>query len=256
MRESLLPLIRARSEALDKPLAPMATWLAAGRSGSIGAPTKLPDRHVVFERGEPADTAYLLMKGAIEIVQRNADGNALVVKILVAPTLFGVIELVSDEQTYLETTKVLGGATMVAMNLPQFRNTLDSDNRLAFECLSDVARAFCVTARFEGAVLEPTEVLLANLLLAYADVFGVPDTEGGVRIELKRSQADFAQGIGAGERSVNRVLSRFIDDRLIDKVRARYVLRQLEPLRALAGDRLGSLVHRAGPTQAGPARSR
>lgn len=175
----------------------------------------------MFERGDPARTAFLLLEGAVEIVQRSVEGSALVVKILVAPTLFGAIELVGDETEYLEAAQVLGGATVVPMSRARFRRELQGNAAQAFECLSDVSRAFCVTARFEGAVLEPTEVLLANLLLAYADVFGVPDDDGGVRIELKRTQADFAQAIGAGERSVNRVLSRFIDDGLLEKRRAR-----------------------------------
>jgi CRP-like cAMP-binding protein len=231
----------------------MREWMARGRSGDLGVSQRLADRHVVFERGDEARTAYLLLEGAVEIVQRSAEGNALVVKILVAPTLFGAIELVGHETEYLEAAQVLGGATVVPMGRAPFRHVLQSDAALAFECLSDVARAFCVTARFEGAVLEPTEVLLANLLLAYADVFGVPDDDGGVRIELKRTQADFAQGIGAGERSVNRVLSRFIDEGWLAKRRARYVLINPEPLRELAGDRLGSLVHRVGPVDgAGP----
>ena len=43
-------------------------------------------------------------------------------------------------------------------------------------------------------------------MLSYAQVFGT-ETDEGVRIGLRRSQADLADAIGGGERSVNRRLA-------------------------------------------------
>ena len=60
----------------------MRAWSDLCASQALGHTTDGRDRVVLFEKGAPADHAYLLAHGAIEILQPGADGMSVVVKIL------------------------------------------------------------------------------------------------------------------------------------------------------------------------------
>jgi CRP-like cAMP-binding protein len=197
---------------------------------------------VLFEKGAPADHAYLLAHGAIEILQPGADGMSVVVKILQAPTLFGAIEAFGEEPLYLETVRCLGKVRVVRMTSARLRQVALDNPRAGYEALLDVARAFCVAARLEPARLAQTDTLLANALLAYVDVVG-EERDGARFMTVKRTQSDLAAAIGAGERSVNRILSAWLDAGVVVKRDARYGVVDRAFLENLAGDLLGSLVH-------------
>lgn len=216
------------------------------RQGALGLPQHRKDREIVFSRGDPADAAFFLRDGCIEILQTSDDGKAALQKILIGPTLFGAIECLGDAPAYLETVRVLEQANAVRVPRARFLELLREDNAASYECLRDVGRAFCVAAQLEPARLFGTDVQLAAVLVAYADACG--DAEDGVvRLRVKRTQEDLAQAIGGGERSVNRFLADWRARGLVDKVDARYVLHDLDALKEIAGPLLGALVHRAPP---------
>ena len=220
----------------------MQAWLRAAETGVLGRPIDAPDRRAVFERNDPTKKTYFLSGGAMEIFQRSADGLSVVVKILVAPTLFGQIEPLANMSAYLESVRVAGGARFYAISPDAFKSLVRSDAALGFECLVDMSSAFCVSARYEPSRMFDTEALLANLVVSYARIFG-ENVGDGTRISLKRSQADLAEAFGAGERSVNRILAEWKNTNLIVKSRGCYVLKNTSALEKKAGDLLGSLIH-------------
>ena len=107
----------------------------------------------------------------------------------------------------------------------------------------DIGIAFTGSARFEPSRLFSTDVLLATLLLSYADVFG-SKTDNGARINLKRSQAKLAEAIGASERSVNRLLIQWKEQGLVTKASGHYEILKPAEMEALAGELAGTMVHR------------
>ena len=220
----------------------MQSWLERAEAGALGNPTKKSDREVVFERHDPARDVFLVREGAVEIFQRTAEGFSTVVKILAAPSLFGHGEALSDEALYLESTRLVGDGRLHRMDKEKFIAMVKSDAALGYECLVDTCAMFMVSARFEPARMLETEALLANLLLSYAAVAGRVD-EDGVRLELRRTQDDLAQAIGAAERSVNRVFARWKRDDLVIKKEGKYTLRSPRALVDIAGELLGSLTH-------------
>jgi len=220
----------------------MQAWLNVAREGRLGPVIEVGDREVVFEREDAADNTCFLADGAVEIIQRSPEGFGVVVKILVGPTLFGQIEPLAGELEYLESVRAAGGARYYAMDRASFIATVREDGQLSFECLTDMSTAFCVAARYEPAQLFETEVLLANLMLSYAHVFGT-ETDEGVRIGLRRSQADLADAIGGGERSVNRMLAGWKAEGVVKKTKGHYILLDTAALEGKAVDLLGSLVH-------------
>lgn len=220
----------------------MNRWQALAESGALGRAADHADRAVVLRKGAPAAAASVLVDGAVEILQPGADGDSVLVKILVAPTLFGVIELIGDEPLWLEDVRVLGGARLVEVPKARFLDLVATDPAASYECLRDVGRAFCVAARHEPSRLFSVEALLANTLLAYVDACG-ERWDGGQRLRVKRTQADLAAAIGKSERAVNTALSAWREQGVVDKTDGRYIVHRREVLEGIAGELLGSLVH-------------
>jgi CRP-like cAMP-binding protein len=219
------------------------TWRRLALSGQLGKPRKLRDRAVLFSRGEPARRAYLLFEGAHEVVQESEDGLSVVLKVVTPMTVPGSVELIAGEPEYLETIRIAGGATMFELDAAAFFGVVERSPKALSESASDVAQCFCGAARYEASRLFEADVVLATLLCAYAEVFGA-QTSAGVRIELKRSQADLAAATGATERSVNRILAEWQKLKLVSKDAGRYTVHDLGALQRKSGPLDGSLVHR------------
>jgi CRP-like cAMP-binding protein len=202
-----------------------------------GPRKKFADAEYLFRKGEPARHAYVLESGAIEILQDDPNGSALVVKILAAPNLFGVIEVLGGEARYLETVRALGDSSVLALSRQAFVSLLRRSGEASFACLINTACAFCLSARFEPTHLASSEQKLANYMASLFDLWGE-------RLPFKRGQDDFASATGISERNVNRLLTRLQTDGIVRKHEGRYELLDGARLRALAGELYGSLVFR------------
>jgi len=221
----------------------MKRWTTLFDEGRFGLPRRCADRDVVFARGDVAAHAWVLRRGAVEILQPLDDGRAVLVKLLVGPCLFGVIEQLGGATHYLETVQVLGNADVVSIDSATFSTMLKTDAARSYECLVDVGTAFCVAARQESARLQPLEAQVASVLLAWADATGEA-TSTGIRLGVKRSQEDIAAAVGCSERSVTRVLADWKEHHVVDKSGGRFTLVDVERLRTQAGVLHDSLVHR------------
>lgn len=222
----------------------MKQWTALFAKGRFGLPERLADRHVVFTRGDAANAVYFLRKGAVELLHGAADGRAVMVKILVGPCLFGTIELLGNAREALETVRVLDSAEVVRIEQAAFFALVQSDVKLAYECLVDVGSAFCVAAQLEPARLFSLEAQVAAVLLAYGDAIGEHTPQGAVRLRVGRSQEDLAASIGASERSITRFLADWKKEGVIDKRAGRMFLLDVPRLEEMAGALRNSIVHR------------
>jgi CRP-like cAMP-binding protein len=221
----------------------MKTWYALAARGELGHPQSLVDRRVLLNRGDDARKVFLLAEGAVEVFQENDAGASVVVKVVTAPTLLASPEVVAGEAQYNASIRGLGRAQLYAIERNRYLQLLRSDPSAAFESMRDISIAFAGAARFESSRLFSTEALLAALLLTYGKVFGQPSGEG-MRITLKRSQADLAAAVGAAERSVNRVFKDWQAAGWVIKTRGRYVLVDEPVLARLAGELTTGLLHR------------
>ena len=225
----------------------MDAFFKLARTGRLGPVGVHADASRIFERGEPATHAYYLEHGAVEIVQSGEQGAEVVVKILVGPALFGTIEILGDEAAYLESVRSLGAARVYRVARSPFIQLLLDNQRLALDVATDMSRAFCTAARFEPSRVHEADVLLANLLVAYADVFGHASANV-VELRIKRTQDALAAAIGASERQVNRLISDWRDAGKLDKRAGYYVLLDYRFFTTLAAELSRSLVHGFAPT--------
>lgn len=204
---------------------------------------RFDDGVVIFAAGQPLPGVFEVQRGAVQVWQSNADGAALVVKLLGPGAFFGSIEALGDEDTALESVSALGDVVVERHELAAFRALVAADHAMCLRVLKDTARAFCGVARFEPAHLASLEQRLAALLLAWRVVVGEHDGANGCRLRVKRSQAALAEAVGATERGVHKVLTSLGERGLVDRHEGRLRLLDVAALQAIAGGLERGLVH-------------
>ncbi len=220
----------------------MEAWQKLAAAGGAGRIERAAPGRMIFGSGDAATEAFVLLEGCVEVVHLLDDGRSLVVKLLVAPTLFGAIEVLAGEPLYLESVRPLVGSRLCRLPAATVRSLHEQYPALARETLIDTATAFCAAARAEPGTVATIDALLARLFLAYVDLFGAR-VPAGVRIGLRRTQHDFAGSVGASERQVQRLLVDWKRRGLIGKSNGYYVVRKEAALGDIAGPLAGSLIH-------------
>jgi CRP/FNR family transcriptional regulator len=228
---------------VSAPPQPLDRWSALQATGALGIATVAEDRFVVARRGEGAHAFWFHAAGALEVFQPGADGRSYLARLLIAPNVICLKECLAGEESYLQTVRVLERATLVRVERARALELLMAHPALSLRTLVEVSRAFCGAARLEANRLHSTESLLAHVLLAYIEACGEP-WDRAVRMRVKRTQADLAECIGANERSVNRILTSWKSDGLVDKRDARYFVTDRARLGELVEEGALALVHR------------
>jgi CRP-like cAMP-binding protein len=221
---------------------PVARWGDLQAQGALPRAIEHEDGHVLSRRGEEAVAFWILVEGALEVFQPSPDGRSYLARILLPTSIACLKECLANESAYLQTVRVLERARVVRLSRAEGAAILQAHPALCLQTLVEVSRAFCGAARLEANRMHKADSLLANVLLSYTSACGEP-WDGGVRMRVKRTQSELADCVGSNERSVNRLLSSWKDDGLIDKKDARYLVKDRQRLAALVEDDLLALVH-------------
>ncbi len=221
----------------------MDNWHKLISGEEIGEAISYSPKSTIFSSGDKLESAYVLTEGVIEIVHPMEDGRVVMIKMLAAPTFFGAIEVPADIGHALEAVRCLTPVTVLKISRSRFSDLLKTEPMLAYEVLVDTCTTFSRTARAEAGRLFDSDQRLAGLISAYVELFGVELGQGQWRIELKRSQSDFADVLGLSHRHVKRVFSQWKNDGLLIKDSGFYIACDLRFFINLAGPLADSMVH-------------
>lgn len=197
------------------------------------------------------DTAFfVLLSGSVKVLYRNPDGYQVVVKLLAAPAVFGEMECLAGIP-YLESVAALETAQALVIPRDAFLAALDTSHRLTRNLLGDVSARLCIAAQNERALaFNPVETRLASLLLTYLDMYGLP-VEQGSKIRIPLTQDDLANALGVARRSITRVVTRWLKDRVLIKERGHFIIADCQALQRVTdpellgiGYSLGEALHR------------
>jgi CRP-like cAMP-binding protein len=188
---------------------------------------------VVFVQGEQGERCFAIAAGAVKISAYHSDGREAVLAMLGPGDVFGELSPFDEaprsaDATAAEDTELLsldGEALREAIRRhPQIGlallRVLSQRLRLANESFQDVA-FFDVGGR------------VARRLADLADAHGVPHDDG-VLIDAPISQERLAQMIGATRESVNKALAALTRRGLVSRVGRRYLVSDVDALRARA----------------------
>ena len=190
-------------------------------------------RESVVEKGDRARELFVLLRGRAKVLTRGAEGTDTALNVMGPGQVFGEVALL-DGQPRSATVIALEECEVAVIDLQAFRDFLAASPSVAFELLGVLARRVReLSARLEDRAFLDVPARLAKQLLWLAENHG-ERTAVGAQIEVRLSQQELGELIGATRESVNKHLSEWTRNGVLKQVRDRIELLDLDALRAAA----------------------
>ncbi len=201
--------------------------------GSVARSLTLPSREELFHRGDPGSQVYVVVSGRLKAFTTSDAGDDVVFDILKPGDVLGEVALLS-EGPRTATVVTLDPCELLAVDRRDFLDFLRRHPELALQLL----RILAARLRHMSELVEDTLFLnlplrLAKKLASLAQSCGEATPEG-VRIDLKLSQEEWGDLVGATRESVNKQMRSWVDEGLISLDRGFVTIHHLEELERLA----------------------
>ncbi|HXW77381.1 MAG TPA: Crp/Fnr family transcriptional regulator [Candidatus Eremiobacteraceae bacterium] len=189
---------------------------------------------VLVYEGDPGDALFIVISGNVAVTRVSNDGKETILSILKEGDFFGEMGVL-DASPRSATIKALRDAEVAILARKDF---LDLLGRNPHMCLSLVgalsARLRATNQAIQANAYQDIRTRLASLLLNLERNFG-EKVDGGTRLSLRLTNQEMANMIGTTRETVNRMLNKFWDEKLIDMRTANIVVVDHARLQAMLG---------------------
>ena len=190
-------------------------------------------RETIVTKGDPANEFYVLLRGRAKVTAQGKEGADTAINVMGPGEVFGEVGIL-DGQPRSATVTTLEECEMAVVDKRAFHGLLASSPPVAIRLLAVLAgRIRELTIRVEDRAFLDVPARLAKQLLWLAGNHGT-ETNSGVRIELKLSQQELGDFIGATRESVNKNLR--------DWARSGFIKQERDCLEILDPDALRSIA--------------
>lgn len=219
----LLKKVPLFSEFSDEDLAAIAALMQGRRYAKHAV--------LVYE-GDPGDSLYIVVKGNVAVTRVSNEGKESILSILKEGDFFGEMGVL-DASPRSATIKALGDVEVALLARKDFVELLGRSPQMALRMVLTLsARLRATNQAMQAASYQDIRTRLASLLLNLAKNFG-ERAEGGTRLTLRLTNQEMANMIGTTRETVNRMLNRFWDEKLIDMRTANIVITDPDKLQAI-----------------------
>jgi CRP/FNR family cyclic AMP-dependent transcriptional regulator len=173
------------------------------------------ERHnQVFRIGEPTTHIYVVLEGRIKIYRRRRAGRQVTLAFLKPGDVFGEHALTAGA-VHEQGAEALETATIGALAAGEFRVLVEQKPVLALRVLQNLGQQKALLERkIADLVFKDVPTRMAEVLLGLAEDSGEACTHG-FALELRITQQDLADLIGATRPAVNATLKQFRERGLI-----------------------------------------
>lgn len=174
-----------------------------------------PKRNILFHRGEPATSVYLVVKGKVKLVLTNEEGREVVVNLLHAGDLFGLVPAV-DGGPQLATAITAGASRLAKFPGDAFLEWMMRGPETSATLLRILGRRLREAYQRIGehALLGVKERLWLTLL-DIAELEGRQDPGSEEIVFTRPTHEELAQRIGSSREVVTRVLKELLDSEVL-----------------------------------------
>ena len=183
----------------------------------------------IIHQDEPGSMLYIIANGHVKITTVSSEGEELILALLTDNDFFGELSLLdgqphSASATAMETTQV------VTLNRDEFLEVIAQNPEMVNNILVVLSNRLRRTnTMFEDAVFLQLPARLSKRLLELGERHG-SKTDSGLEIELRLTQQDLANFLGASRVAINRLLRQLQDSGLISIDRKHITILQLGEL--------------------------
>jgi CRP-like cAMP-binding protein len=165
-----------------------------------------PRHATIFQKGDPGSSMMAVIRGRVKICSYSSDGRELVLNIIDQGGIFGEIAVL-DGRPRTADAVALEETDLFVLERSQLLPFLTGNP----EALARLLAVLChrlrqTTEHLEDALLREAPSRLARGLLRLAETFGRPGPDG-IQLNIKLSQQQIGNLIGASRESINKHLS-------------------------------------------------
>lgn len=194
---------------------------------------RLPARQEVFHKGDSGTQLFAILDGRVKVETSSITGKALVFRVLEPGQTFGEMALL-DGGARSATISTLEPCELLVIERRDFRDFLRHSPAVYDKLLVALtARVRDLSELLEDATFLPVAARLAKRLLVLARTFG-RESEDGTVIDLRLSQGELSNLVGATREAVNKQLRAWEDAGLVALEEGHVVLRDEDGLADVA----------------------
>ena len=169
---------------------------------------------VIFQKGDPGTSMMAVLSGRVRIGAYSEDGREIILNMVDPGQLFGEIALLDGKERSADAT-AMGKTELLILDRRDFLPFLEKNPKSAVKLIE----VLCSRLRRTSEMVESIAFLdfaarLARLLVQMSEHYG-KDTEAGLLIDIRISQADLGNLIASTRESVNRQLSAWTQEGVI-----------------------------------------
>jgi len=179
----------------------------------------------IFHKDSPGQTLYIIESGRVRIFILSESGQEISLNVYGAGEVIGELGFL-DGQPRSASAVALEPTVAFALRREDFFQHLADHPRLAVRLLEVMAaRLRYTTAYAESLAFLDVNGRVAVRLLELGDRFGIQSARGGgLELDLGLTQAELASWVASSRETVNKVLSTFRDQGLIELVGQRITI--------------------------------
>ncbi|HYC00224.1 MAG TPA: Crp/Fnr family transcriptional regulator [Candidatus Limnocylindrales bacterium] len=216
------PLLHPLSEELVAKLAARARLAQWARN------------QVIVRKGDPGDAMMIVVTGRVKITSVADSGRERILNIIEPGESFGEMALLDGEPRCADAV-ALEPTTALVLGRPTFEELLRSEPAFAQQIIADLCRRLRKTTTLleDSLFLDPT-TRVARRLRAMIHETGRPPRNGTHWTLQGLSQQDLADAVGLTRESVNKVLSTWRSEGIVELERRTIVVHNLARIHQMA----------------------
>ena len=200
----------------------------------VSRTVSLKKREQLFHKGDDGTQVYVVISGKLKALTTSREGNDVVFSIMGSGEVFGEVALLGGTKR-TATISAIDACELLCIDRRDFMAFLKSHPEVAIKLLTVLARRMKSVSEFvEDSLFLNLPLRLAKKLLGLAAIYG-QETENGIRVDLKLSQEEWGDLVGATRESINKQVRAWTEQGLISMDSGYIVLHRTADLEKLAG---------------------
>jgi len=200
---------------------------------AVASERRFPGGQVIFQKGDPGTSMMAVLSGRVRISAYSEDGREIILNMVDPGQLFGEIALLDGKERSADAT-AMGRTELLILDRRDFLPFLECNPKIAVQLIE----VLCNRLRRTSEMVESIAFLdfgarLARLLVQMSEHYG-KETDEGLLIDLRISQADLGNLIASTRESVNRQLSTWTQEGVIAIDQGKITLLDRESLDLMA----------------------
>jgi CRP/FNR family cyclic AMP-dependent transcriptional regulator len=190
-------------------------------------------REQLFHKGDEGRHVYVIVRGKLKALTTSLQGDDVVFNIQGPGEMLGEIALLAGQRR-TATITAIDNSELLMIERRDFIDCLRRNSGVALKLLQVMAeRLKRLSELVEDTLFLNLPVRLAKKLLAFAESDGEKTAEG-LRIQLRLSQEEWGDLVGATRESINKQIRAWADEGLIAQDRGHIVLIHPQRLESIA----------------------